>query len=82
MPSAIEAKDFDPADAVEFWDLVNGQDWKACERVQLGIGSRGFAGGRFSDLEGTIHDLAALLARSYLEGRLVSADETGVGPIA
>jgi phenylpropionate dioxygenase-like ring-hydroxylating dioxygenase large terminal subunit len=81
-PSAIDAKDFDPADAVEFWDLVNGQDWKACERVQLGIGSRGFAGGRFSDLEGTIHDLAALLARSYLEGRLVRADETGVSPIA
>ncbi|CAN5168338.1 aromatic ring-hydroxylating dioxygenase subunit alpha [soil metagenome] len=71
----VTAAGFDPGDAIEFWDLVNGQDWRACERVQLGIGSRGFSGGRFSDLEGTIHTLAALFARSYLEGRIASVPE-------
>ena len=30
---------FDPADAVEFWDLVNRQDWTVCESVQEGIGA-------------------------------------------
>jgi Rieske 2Fe-2S family protein len=78
-PEAMSREDFDPSDAIGFWDLVNGQDWEACRRVQRGIGSRGFRGGRFSDLEGTIHALAALFARSYLEGRIVRADEAGVG---
>ena len=77
-PSAAEEPGFDPSDAIEFWDLVNRQDWKACERVQEGIGSRGFVGGRFGDLEGTIHALAAMFARSYLEGRLVRRDEVGI----
>jgi Rieske 2Fe-2S family protein len=74
-PAAASAEGFDPGDAVEFWDLVNTQDWAACERVQLGIGSRGFGGGRFADLEATIHMVDAILARSYLEGRLVRSEE-------
>ena len=80
-PDAMAQDGFDATDAVGFWDLVNRQDWEACRRVQEGIGSRGFRGGRFSDLEGTIHALDALLARSYLEGRLVRADEVRIeGP--
>ena len=75
---AMSTDPFDPSDAIDFWDLVNRQDWEACRRVQRGIGSRGFRGGRFSDLEGTIHALAALFARSYLEGRVVRADEVGI----
>jgi Rieske 2Fe-2S family protein len=74
-PQAMAEEGFDPSDAVEFWDLVNGQDFRACERVQLGIGSRGFGGGRFSEEESTTHGLASLLARSYLEGRIVRGDE-------
>ena len=66
---------FDPSDAIGFWDAVNRQDWAACERVQLGIGSRGFRGGRFGALEHTVHALAALFARSYLDGRIATADE-------
>ena len=31
---------FNPGDAVEFWDLINRQDWAICERVQLGMQSR------------------------------------------
>jgi Rieske 2Fe-2S family protein len=70
----MAAPGFDPSDAVSFWDTVNGQDWAACERVQRAIGSRGFRGGRFSDMEGAIHLLSATFARSYLEGRVVSVD--------
>ena len=32
-PAEMSKPDFDPADAVEFWDLVNRQDWKICESV-------------------------------------------------
>ena len=78
-PDAVAAPGFDPSDAVEFWDSVNLQDWEACERVQRGLGSKGFRGGRFSDLEGTVHRLQAMVARSYLEGRIVSADEVRTG---
>lgn len=74
-PDAIASPGFDASDAIEFWDTVNGQDWQACERVQRAIGSRGFRGGRFSDMEGTIHRLSAMFARSYLEGRIVRSEE-------
>jgi Rieske 2Fe-2S family protein len=69
-PDAMASDAFDPNDAVSFWDTVNRQDWEACRRVQLGIGSRGFRGGRFSDLEGSVHALESLFATSYLEGRI------------
>ena len=74
----MAADGFDPSDAIDFWDTVNRQDWEACERVQRGIGSRGFRGGRYSGMEDTIHWLAALFARSYLEGRIVRADQVGI----
>ena len=44
-PAVVAAPDFDPSDAVEFWDLVNRQDWAMCERCQLGAGSRVYADG-------------------------------------
>ena len=36
-PDAIAAPDFDPDDAVAFWDLTNRQDWHVCEQMQLGL---------------------------------------------
>jgi Rieske 2Fe-2S family protein len=77
-PDAMAADGFDPGDAVEFWDLVNRQDFAACERVQLGVGSRGFRGGRFSDEETGVHFLSAMLARSYLDGRVARAEELSI----
>jgi Rieske 2Fe-2S family protein len=77
-PATLDAGS-DPNDAVEFWDMVNQQDWKACERVQKGSGSRGFRGGRFSELESMVHGLAAMYAASYLVGRVVRADELEPG---
>jgi glycine betaine catabolism A len=72
-PTQIQAPGFDAADAVEFWDLVNGQDWAACERVQRGLAAKGFRGGRYSDMEGTIHRLAGMFATAYLTGRIPRA---------
>lgn len=50
-PGEIARADFDPADAVEFWDLVNKQDWAICEQVQDGMGSRMFTVGYLAPME-------------------------------
>jgi len=43
--------DFDPADAVDFWHLVNQQDWAICERVQQGMGARVHERGVYAPME-------------------------------
>ena len=43
--------DFDPTDALEFWHLVNQQDWAICERVQRGMASRTFEHGWYAPME-------------------------------
>jgi Rieske 2Fe-2S family protein len=42
---------FDPADAVEFWDMTNRQDWHVCELSQAGISSRAYTPGPYSNRE-------------------------------
>ena len=42
---------FDASDAVEFWDLVNRQDWSICESVQRGTGSRPHDHGYYAPME-------------------------------
>jgi Rieske 2Fe-2S family protein len=54
---------FDPSDAVDFWDLVNRQDWKVCEGVQSGMGSRFFTTGFYAPMEDYSMDI-----RRYLDG--------------
>lgn len=43
--ATLGRRDFDPADIVEFHDLVNRQDWTVCERAQKGQRSRGYGRG-------------------------------------
>ena len=50
-PTEIERPSFDPGDAVGLWDLVNRQDWRICEAVQDGMGSRAFDVGFYSPME-------------------------------
>jgi Rieske 2Fe-2S family protein len=38
-------------DAVEFWDRTNREDWAISERSYLGISSRGYQPGPYSDRE-------------------------------
>lgn len=64
-PSEIEKPGFDPSDAVEFWDLVNRQDWTICEGVQAGLRSRAFRYGYYAPMED-----ASLDIRRYVASRL------------
>jgi glycine betaine catabolism A len=65
-PETAALPDFDPSDAVDFWDMVNRQDWHVCELVQRGIGSRGHVPGRYTDNELTVHAFDQLVAEAYL----------------
>ncbi len=50
-PDAFEGKDFNPEDAIEFWDITNRQDWHMCELSQEGISSRAYKPGPYSARE-------------------------------
>ena len=67
---AVEIGSFDPSYASEFWDLTNGQDWRACEGVQRGASSRGYRQGPLSPEETTVGKFVAMIAQGYLEGRV------------
>lgn len=64
-PTEIDKAGFDPSDVVDFWDVVNRQDWVACESVQQGMRSRGFRGGFYAPMEDPSLDI-----RRYLEKHL------------
>ena len=66
-PDEIAKPDFDPGDAVSFWDLVNRQDWLICERVQDGMTSRRFTAGYLAPMEEPSADV-----RKYVAARLGS----------
>ena len=53
-PDTAAAPGFDPSDAVDFWHLVNSQDWKVCARTQLGVASRGYRPTAFEESEACI----------------------------
>ena len=61
----INRVDFDPSDAVDFWHLVNRQDWTICERVQIGMDSRVHKQGVFSPMEDWNLDI-----RKYVKERI------------
>jgi Rieske 2Fe-2S family protein len=65
-----ESSGVDPSYAVGFWDLVNRQDWAACESVQRGVASRGYRQGPLSAREGAVHQSISVVAHAYLYGRL------------
>lgn len=50
-PEAFERDDFEPNDAIEFWDMINKQDWHVCELSQQGIASRAYEPGPYSARE-------------------------------
>lgn len=72
-PAEMAKESFDPSDAVDFWDLVNRQDWAICAGVQRGMTSRSFTVGYYAPMED-----ASLDIRRYLHDRLgpVTDDDT------
>jgi Rieske 2Fe-2S family protein len=69
-PEALEQPGFDPAYAVEFWDLTNRQDWSACESVQRGVSSRGYRPGVLGGHEDAVAAFVGLVAGCYRRGGL------------
>jgi len=54
-PEAAAAPDFDASEVTDFWDLTNRQDWALCERVQVGVASRGYRPGPYHPSERCVH---------------------------
>jgi Rieske 2Fe-2S family protein len=61
-PEAFDRPDFNPNDAIEFWDMTNKQDWHVCELSQQGIASRAYQPGPYSPRE----SIPAAWDREYL----------------
>jgi Rieske 2Fe-2S family protein len=69
----IASAGFDPSDAIDFWDMVNRQDWHVCELTQKGVRTRGYTAGRYSAEEVDVHAFDLMVAERYmqaLEGRV------------
>jgi Rieske 2Fe-2S family protein len=62
-PAVMQRPDFDPSDAVDFWDLTNRQDWHVNELTQAGVASRAYTPGPYANAEG----LLAAFDRHYLK---------------
>ncbi|HEX3745958.1 MAG TPA: aromatic ring-hydroxylating dioxygenase subunit alpha [Bryobacteraceae bacterium] len=54
-PAEMAKADFEGDDAVEFWDQTNREDWRISELSQLGIASRAYTPGPYSQREELLH---------------------------
>lgn len=63
--AAFEAPGFDPAYAIDFWDVTNREDWAACESVQRGLSSPHFRPGLLAPGEDAVHQWVTLIGRLY-----------------
>ncbi len=66
-PRTLAAPDFDPSDAVDFWDQVNREDWGVCELTQRGLGDGELPAGRYTTQEDSGHKFDVMVAHRYLE---------------
>lgn len=62
-PEAAGSSHFQPEEAIKFWDMTNQQDWEVCQLTQLGVASKAFTPGPYSDLE----SMLAAFDRAYLQ---------------
>jgi glycine betaine catabolism A len=58
---AIDQPDFSPESVVSFWDMTNRQDWHLCEQMQLGVSSRAYRPGPYSNREDLLHGFDRLI---------------------
>ncbi|MEO9169711.1 MAG: aromatic ring-hydroxylating dioxygenase subunit alpha [Candidatus Baltobacteraceae bacterium] len=73
-PSEIGKPDFDPSDAVDFWDIVNRQDWAICENVQTGMRSHKFHFGYYAQMEDCSLDMRRYIAEHLGSGAIAVED--------
>jgi len=69
-PESVNRPGFDPAYAVDFWDITNQQDWRACESVQRGLTSEHARPGPLSADEDAVYQFVTMVARGYLGERV------------
>ena len=66
-PESLDDPSFDPAYGIDFWDITNRQDWRACESVQRGLSSPHAVPGPISaNEEEAVHQFVTMVARGYL----------------
>jgi phenylpropionate dioxygenase-like ring-hydroxylating dioxygenase large terminal subunit len=75
-PDTMARPDFDPSDAIAFWDLTNTQDWHVCELQQRGTRSRSWVAGRYSNQEDSVHAFDQMVADRYAGETFSSARAT------
>jgi Rieske 2Fe-2S family protein len=67
-PDEIMRPGFTPADAVEFWDMTNRQDWHVCELSQAGIASRAYTPGPYSNREDLLYAFDRMIVDLHARG--------------
>jgi Rieske 2Fe-2S family protein len=50
-PEAMKRPDFRPDEAVDFWDMINREDWHVSELTQLGVSSKAYGPSPYSQQE-------------------------------
>jgi Rieske 2Fe-2S family protein len=83
FPAVVAAADdFDPAYAVDFWDLTNRQDWAACESVQRGLRAPHFEPGPLAPAEDGVYQFVTTVALNYRGSVAIRApSEAGLAPL-
>jgi Rieske 2Fe-2S family protein len=67
-PREFQHPAFDPADAIDFWDDTNREDWRVSELSQAGISSRAYRPGFFSPREGLLWDFDRIVRERMGQG--------------
>jgi Rieske 2Fe-2S family protein len=66
-PDTMGTPGFDAADAVDFWDLTNRQDWEVCALQQRGTASPAYTPGRYALMEDMVHAFDVMVADGYAQ---------------
>ena len=77
-PESWDIDEFNPAYAIDFWDLTNSQDWGACESVQRALASPKAIAGPLSSQEENVYQYVTMVARGYLGQSVKNVKETPV----
>ena len=64
-PHEMQQPGFDPSDVIDFWHLINRQDWIVCGRVQQGMSARVHTRGVYAPMEDANLDI-----RRYVRERI------------
>lgn len=74
-PAEMANPEFNPDEAIEFWDLTNRQDWHVCELQQQGTRARGYSAGRYAAIESSVHGFDLMVADRYAGDGVVTAQQ-------